>query len=100
MRCPTAKLIDALQRKRPGRKNDHFLHDSALPYVAKMSRPKLQELGWEVLPLPPYSPPDYHFFWALKQRMGEVISTVGRNWNPKYRGSSTHFCLHSGKGNS
>lgn len=44
----------------------YFLHDNARPHIAKISRKKLQELGWTVMPHPAYSPDlapsDYHLF--------------------------------------
>src|SRR3954469_23682395 len=41
-------------------------HDNARPHTVKMTKEKLQALGWEVLPHPPYSPDlapsDFHLF--------------------------------------
>ena len=48
------------------RKGPILLHDNAQPHIAKLSLSKLNELGYETLPHPPYSPnlspTDYHFF--------------------------------------
>lgn len=67
------RLMTKLQQTRPGRDKIYFLHDNARPHVAKMTRLKLLELGWEVLPHPPYSPDlapsDYHLFRALRNHM-------------------------------
>ena len=50
-----------------------FFHDSARPHVAKLSRQKIAELGWEVLPHPPYlpdlAPSDYHIFLDLRHHL-------------------------------
>ena len=46
-----------------------FLHDNAQPDVTQPMHHKLNKLGYEVLPYPPYwrdlSPTDYHFFKHL-----------------------------------
>ena len=51
----------------------YFLHDNARPHVAKKTFQKLQDLGWTVLPHPPYSPDlaptDYHLFLSLSDYM-------------------------------
>nr|pir hypothetical protein B0564.5 - Caenorhabditis elegans [Caenorhabditis elegans] len=51
----------------------YFLHDNAMPHVAKKTFQKLQDLGWTVLPHPPYSPDlaptDYHLFLSLSDYM-------------------------------
>lgn len=72
------RVQDALVQKRPAmvnRKGVILLHDNARPHVAKMTRQKIHELGWEVLPHPPYSPDmaptDYHLFRSLQDHLAE-----------------------------
>jgi histone-lysine N-methyltransferase SETMAR len=47
-----------------------FLHDNASSHTAKVTKKKLDDLGWEILPHPPYSPDmapsDNHLFPSLK----------------------------------
>lgn len=47
----------------------YFLHDNAKPHIAKITTKKLVDLGWKVLPHPPYSPDlapaDYHLYRSL-----------------------------------
>ncbi|CAK9796540.1 Mariner Mos1 transposase [Anthophora plagiata] len=54
--------------KKPMLKAHH--KDNARPHTSIVTRQKLQELGWEVLMHPPYSPDlapsDYHLFLALQ----------------------------------
>lgn len=66
-------LQDSLVKKRPAlvnRKGVILLHDNARPHVAKMIKEKIQELSWEVLAHPAYSPDiapsDYHLFRSLQ----------------------------------
>lgn len=48
----------------------YFQQDNARPHVSRRTLEKLQELGWEVLKHPPYSPDaapsDYHLFRSLE----------------------------------
>jgi len=69
------KLKESLREKRrrlinSGAHNIHFLHDNASSHTANVSQQKLQQLGFTVLPHPPYSPDiapsDYFLFSPLK----------------------------------
>lgn len=67
------KLNDALKQKRPeliNRKGVVFHQDNAKPHTSLMARQKLLQLGWDVLPHPPYSPDlapsDYYLFRSLQ----------------------------------
>ncbi|KOC71372.1 Histone-lysine N-methyltransferase SETMAR [Habropoda laboriosa] len=43
-----------------------LLHDNARPHVSQITVQKLNDLGYETLPYPPYSPTDYHLFNHLE----------------------------------
>lgn len=64
------RVADALAEKRPHRHHQIYLHDNARPHTAQLTQQKLEELGWEVLPHPPYSPDlapsDYKAFRSLQ----------------------------------
>ena len=69
----TTKLNNAVEEKRPeltNRKGVVFHHDDARPRASLVTRQKLLELGWDVLPHPPYSPDlapsDYFSFRSLQ----------------------------------
>ncbi|XP_052823209.1 histone-lysine N-methyltransferase SETMAR-like [Octopus bimaculoides] len=57
------------------RKGPILLHNNAWPHVAQLTLQKLNELGYETLPHPPYSPDlsptDYHFFKYLDNFLRE-----------------------------
>ncbi|CAF3330102.1 unnamed protein product [Rotaria socialis] len=69
--CPNLKV--ALQANRPERRKIRLFHDNAKPHVSKFSRQKLEEIGWEFLPHPPYLPDlassDYHLFRSLHNHL-------------------------------
>ncbi|XP_014790550.1 histone-lysine N-methyltransferase SETMAR-like [Octopus bimaculoides] len=50
-----------------------FHHDNARPHTARLTKTLLEELGWEILPHPPYSPDlapsDYHLFRGLQNHL-------------------------------
>lgn len=65
----------ALDRSHSGQRKVYLLHDNARPHVAKLTCAKLMELGWELLPHPPYSPDlaptDFHLFRSLHNHLKE-----------------------------
>ena len=76
------KLNNAVEEKRPELKNRKgvvFHHDDARPRASLVTRQKLLELGWDVLPHPPYSPDlapsDYFSFRSLQNSLN------GKNFN-------------------
>ncbi|KOC58919.1 Histone-lysine N-methyltransferase SETMAR, partial [Habropoda laboriosa] len=56
-------------------KGPTLLHDNARPHVSQITVQKLNELGYETLPHPPYSPDlsptDYHLFNHLENFLRE-----------------------------
>ena len=69
-------VLTRLRKKRPGliTKGVLFLQDNARAHTAHRTTCTLQQLGWEVLPHPPYSPDldpsDFHLFGPLKEFLG------------------------------
>lgn len=67
------RLAAKIVEKRPNHGTVRFLHDNARPHTARVTRQKLIDFGWEVLPHPPYSPDlaptDYHLFLSLSNAM-------------------------------
>jgi hypothetical protein len=82
------RLEEAIYHKRSGRRHGVFLqHDNTLPYIANMTKAAIQELDWEILPHPPYSPDlapsDYHLFRSLSNNLLGVSFNNGaelQNW--------------------
>ena len=68
------RVKDSLAEKFPEFGQVLFLHDNARPHVARLTQQKLVDLGWEILPHPPYSPDlaptDYHLFRSLQNFLG------------------------------
>ena len=68
------RQLDTVAAKLTGKMDRvFFLHDNARPHVAKLTRQKIQDLGWTTLPHPPYSPDmaptDYHLFRSLSHSL-------------------------------
>ena len=63
------RLKEQIDQKGLGRQKVYLQHDNARPHLAEPVTRKIQELGWQVLPHPPYSPDlapsDYHLFLSL-----------------------------------
>jgi histone-lysine N-methyltransferase SETMAR len=70
------KLWNAIRRKRPCylARGLLLIHDNARPYTAQTTQERIQELQWELLEHPPYSPDlalsDFHLFGLLKKPFG------------------------------
>jgi histone-lysine N-methyltransferase SETMAR len=66
------KLQDAIHRKCPDQLARGVLlhHDNARPNTAQATQDRIEELQWELLEHPPYSPDfapsDFHMFGSLK----------------------------------
>ena len=69
------RLRQKLAQKRAHHETIYFLHDNARSHAAKLTFLALLELGWEILPHPPYSPDlaptDYHIFRSLQNYLAE-----------------------------
>jgi histone-lysine N-methyltransferase SETMAR len=81
-----ARLVVAVQQKRRrllggGFQQIHYLHDNARPHTAAKSVQKLADIGFTVLPHPPYSPDlapsDFYLFSPLKSALrGKIFNGV------------------------
>ena len=74
--CQLMKLDEEIKEKRPElatREGVIFDQDNARPHTSLVTRKKLLELGWEVIPHPPYSldlaPSYYHLFRSLQNHV-------------------------------
>lgn len=73
--CLLTSLASALRTKRPHLRHSSILfqHDNAPCHTANLTTETLENLGWELLEHPPYSPDiapsDYHLFSNLKAYM-------------------------------
>ena len=67
------KEIKEKRPELPTRKGVIFHQDNAKPHTSLVTRKKLLELDWEVLPHPPYSPDlapsGYHLFRSLQNHL-------------------------------
>jgi transposase len=76
------------RKKRPGRRHEViFQTDNARPHTANMTKATIQELDWEILLHPPFSPDlapsDYHIFRSLSNNLLGVSfynDAEIRNW--------------------
>jgi [histone H3]-lysine36 N-dimethyltransferase SETMAR len=64
-----AKVAAEVEKKGLNGHKLYFQHDNAKPHTAGVVKKKLEQLSWELLPHPPYSPDlapsDYHLFLSL-----------------------------------
>ena len=70
-----SRVDQALQRQGVDTSKTKFLQDNARPHIAKITQHKIEELGWELLPYPLYSPDlapsDYHLFRSMQHFLEE-----------------------------
>ncbi|KAK6750447.1 hypothetical protein RB195_002430 [Necator americanus] len=74
------RVDQALRRPAVEATSTKFLYDNARPQVAKITLEKIEELGWEVLPHPPYSPDlapsEHHLFRSMQHSLAERKFTI------------------------
>ena len=67
------KDIEETRTELATRKGVIFHQDNARPYTSLVTRKKLLDLGWELMPHPPYShdlaPSDCHLFRSLQNHL-------------------------------
>lgn len=98
------RLHNEIAQKRTLNNDDIILlHDNAKPHVAKLTRRTIEELGWEVLAHPPYSPDlapsDFHLFLSLKDNLRDVaFKNTGEveNWVQQYFASKPDSFYYRG----
>jgi histone-lysine N-methyltransferase SETMAR len=75
-----SKLLDAIRRKHPGQLARGVLphHGNARPHTALATQERIQELQWELLEHPPYSPnlapSGFHLSGPLKTTLVAYVS--------------------------
>jgi histone-lysine N-methyltransferase SETMAR len=87
------KLRDAIRRKPPGQLTRRVLlhHDNGRHHTDPATQERIQELQWELLEGPPYSPDlapsDFHLFGLLRNHLGDKrfvddgeVKTEVRKW--------------------
>lgn len=74
------RLNEVLLQKRRNLINQKgviLLHDNGSPHTAKLTQQKVEQLGWDVLPHPPWSPDlapsDYHLFLSLRNYLSNKV---------------------------
>ncbi|KAK6735497.1 hypothetical protein RB195_018610 [Necator americanus] len=81
------KLASGVREKRPRRASVHLLHDNARPHVAKQTNEKMEQISWDTVSHPPYSPDlarsDYHLFRPLKAFLAKKIFTKFEEVEPE-----------------
>ena len=89
-------LKNAIQEKRTGMRHVILLHDNARPHVARATKRVIEELGWQVLPHPPYSPDlapsDFHLFRSLSNNLRGTSfadNTALENWIEQFFASKS-----------
>ena len=69
------RVCQALQRKRVDTSKTKFLQINARPHIAKITQQEIEEMGWELLPHPPYSLNltsfDYYLFRSIQHFLEE-----------------------------
>ena len=70
------KLAQASREKRLRRINVSLIHDNGRSHIALLTHYTLEELNWETVRHPPYSPDlalsDYYLFRASKQHLRDI----------------------------
>lgn len=98
------RLSEEIARKRPSTgRQIILLHDNARPHVAKMTRQTIEELRWEAMPHPAYSPDlapsDYHLFRDLKSHLSSQSFSKAeeiKNWLLEYFASKNQLFFERG----
>lgn len=87
----SAKAAYRNKRRNQSVRDVILLHDNARPHTAALTQEKLNQLHWETLEHPPYSPDlspcDFHLFGPLKEALGgqhfesnDDVEEFVRNW--------------------